>query len=206
VGKLGEEFDRVFDRLLVPRFLTEPLVRPFPFETTGAEWIPVMDMVETPTEYVVRLEVPGFHKENLDINLTGNVLRIMGHKESVQEGTDERYLYREREVGRFVRTLRLPVAAEAKPRSIPNHAMQPAVPTAYSESAISTEAPTANPASKRNLPDMMAIGIAGRPPPLPKSSTSPCGLRTAAASTASSMCASRFSRASGPIRFTLAVH
>ena len=112
VGKLGEEFDRVFDRLLVPRFLTEPLVRPFPFETAGAEWIPVMDMVETPTEYIVRLEVPGFHKENLDINLTGNVLRIMGHKESVQEGTDEMYLYREREVGRFVRTLRLPVAAE----------------------------------------------------------------------------------------------
>ena len=26
VGKLGEEFDRVFDRLLVPRFLTEPLL------------------------------------------------------------------------------------------------------------------------------------------------------------------------------------
>ena len=34
-GKLGEEFDRIFDRLLAPRLYTEPLLPPFPFETTG---------------------------------------------------------------------------------------------------------------------------------------------------------------------------
>ena len=72
-GKLGQEFEQMFDRLLVPRFLTEPLLPPFPVETTGAEWIPVMDIVETPAEYIVRLEVPGIHKENLDINLTGTL-------------------------------------------------------------------------------------------------------------------------------------
>jgi HSP20 family protein len=106
VGKLGEEFDRVFDRLLVPRFLTEP---PFPFETTGAEWVPVMDMVETVKEYVVRLEVPGFHKENLDINLTGEVLTITGKREIAPEFEGEGYLVRERAIGKFVRTIRLPV-------------------------------------------------------------------------------------------------
>ena len=47
VGKLGEDFDRVFDRMLVPRFLTEPLLPPFPFENAGAEWIPALDMIET---------------------------------------------------------------------------------------------------------------------------------------------------------------
>jgi len=108
VGKLGEEFDRVFDRLLVPRFLTEPLLPPFPFETTGAEWIPVMDMVETATEYVVRLEVPGFHKENLDINLTGELLTITGKREIAPEIEGEGYLVKERAVGKFVRTIRLP--------------------------------------------------------------------------------------------------
>ena len=106
VGKLGEDFDRVFDRLLVPRFLTEP---PFPFETTGAEWVPVMDMVETVKEYVVRLEVPGFHKENLDINLTGEVLTITGKREIAPEFEGEGYLVRERAIGKFVRTIRLPV-------------------------------------------------------------------------------------------------
>ena len=98
VGKLGEEFDRVFDRLLVPRFLTEPLLPPFPFETTGAEWIPVMDMIETATEYVVRLEVPGFHKENLDINLTGELLTITGKREIAPEIEGEGYLVKERAI------------------------------------------------------------------------------------------------------------
>ena len=107
VGKLGEEFDRVFDRLLVPRFLTEPLVPPFPFEPT-AEWVPVMDMIETAEEYVVRLEVPGFHKENLDINLTGELLTITGKREIAPELEGEGYLVRERAIGKFVRTIRLP--------------------------------------------------------------------------------------------------
>lgn len=114
VGKLGEEFDRVFDRLLVPRFLTEPLVPPFPFEAAGAEWMPVMDMVETATEFIVRLEVPGFHKENLDINLTGNVLTITGKREITPQVEGEGYLVRERVYGKFVRTLRLPAPVAEK--------------------------------------------------------------------------------------------
>ena len=113
VGKLGEEFDRVFDRLLAPRLFTEPLLPPFPYEAAGTNWIPVMDVVETPAEYIVRLEVPGIHKENLDINLSGNMLRITGHRDAMQETKDEMYLYREREVGRFVRTLKLPLAVDA---------------------------------------------------------------------------------------------
>ena len=114
VGKLGEEFDRVFDRLLVPRFLTEPLAPPFPFEASGAEWIPVMDMIETATEYVMRLEVPGFHKENLDINLTGDVLTVIGKREIAPEAEGEGYLVKERAYGKFVRTIRLPAPVAEK--------------------------------------------------------------------------------------------
>jgi HSP20 family protein len=108
VGKLGEEFDRVFDRLLAPRFVTEPLLPPFPYESAGTEWIPVMDVVENPTEYVVRFEVPGIHKENLDVNLTGELLTITGTREFVPEVEGEGYLVKERAIGKFVRTIRLP--------------------------------------------------------------------------------------------------
>ena len=114
VGKLGEELDRVFDRLLVPRYLAEPLLPPFPFETTGAEWIPVMDVIENAEEYVVRLEVPGFHKENLDINLTGVMLTITGKREIAPEIEGEGYLVRERAIGKFTRTIRLPVPVAEK--------------------------------------------------------------------------------------------
>lgn len=114
VGKLGEEFDRVFDRLLAPRFLTEPHLPPFPFETTGAEWMPVMDVIETAEEYVVRLEAPGIHKENLDINLVGDLLTITGKREITPEIEGEGYLVRERAIGKFVRTIRLPVPVADK--------------------------------------------------------------------------------------------
>ena len=113
-GKLGQEFEQTFDRLLVPRFLTEPLLPPFPVETTGAEWIPVMDIVETPAEYVVRLEVPGIHKENLDVKLTGEVLTITGKRELAPVIEGEGYLLRERAVGKFARTIYLPTKVAEK--------------------------------------------------------------------------------------------
>jgi HSP20 family protein len=115
IGQVKDDIDRVFDRFFATPSFGEMLLPAFPFEqmgTAGGEWAPVLDLTETDKEYVIRCEVPGIHKENLDINLSGNVLRIMGHKEAVQEGKGETYLYREREVGKFVRTLRLPVPVE----------------------------------------------------------------------------------------------
>ena len=86
VGKMRDEIDRVFDRFFTAPFLGEPLAFPLePMREYGAEWMPVLDLAETPKEYVIRLEAPGIHKENLDINLTGNVLKITGRKEAVQE-------------------------------------------------------------------------------------------------------------------------
>ena len=113
-GKLGEDFDRVFDRLLAPRFLPEQFLPPFPFETTGAEWMPLMDVIEKAGEYVVRIEAPGIHKENLDINLVGDMLTITGKREIAPEVEGEGYLLRERAIGKFIRTIRLPVPVAEK--------------------------------------------------------------------------------------------
>jgi HSP20 family protein len=113
-GKLGEEFDRVVDRMLAPRFLTEPLLPPFPFGTAGAEWMPVMDVVEKADEYVVWLEAPGIHKENLDINLVGEILTITGMRETAPEVEGEGYLLKERAIGKFTRTVRFPVPVAEK--------------------------------------------------------------------------------------------
>jgi HSP20 family protein len=113
-GKLGEEFDRVIDRLLAPRLYTEPLLPPFPFETAGTEWMPIMDVIENGAEYIVRLEAPGIHKENLDINLVGEILTITGKREIAPEVEGEGYLVRERVYGKFARTIRLPVSFAEK--------------------------------------------------------------------------------------------
>jgi HSP20 family protein len=67
----------------------------------------MLDLTEAAGEFIVRLEVPGFHKENLDINLTGTLLTISGRRELIPEVSGETYLRREREIGKFVRTIRL---------------------------------------------------------------------------------------------------
>lgn len=113
-GKMGQEVERFFDRFLAPGFLPEPFIPPFPFETAEAEWYPALDLTETAEEYIVRLEVPGFHKENLDIILTGTLLTINGRRELVPEVAGETYLRREREVGKFTRTIRLPALVVEK--------------------------------------------------------------------------------------------
>lgn len=112
MGKMGDELERVFDRFLAPRFLNEPFLPEFPFEAAGAEWVPTLDVVENANEFIVRLEVPGIHRENLDIQLTGQFLTITGKREMAAETPGEAFLLKERLYGKFVRRIRLtaPVA------------------------------------------------------------------------------------------------
>jgi HSP20 family molecular chaperone IbpA len=62
----------------------------FPLEKAEREaFVPALDMIETPKEYVVRCEVPGIHSKNLDISLTGSVPKITGLREEAQEGAGD---------------------------------------------------------------------------------------------------------------------
>ena len=136
VGKLGEEFDRMFDRLLAPRLYTAPLLPPFPFAAAGTEWMPVMDVIENAAEYTLRLEAPGIHKENLDINLVGEILTITGIREMVPEVEGEGYLVREQVYGKFARSIRLTVPVAEKK-----------VTAEYRDGVLVVHLPKAEPAS-----------------------------------------------------------
>ncbi len=102
VPRVRPEFDRFFERLFdIPfRRFEAPLVE--------TEWAPALDCSETEKEFVIRLEVPGVHKENLDVSLEQNVLTISGKREFRKEHESEEYIWREREEGKFIRSLRLP--------------------------------------------------------------------------------------------------
>ena len=113
IGKVKDDIDRVFDRFFGAQFPGELMAPWFPPERTDlGAFVPALDLIETPKEYVARCEVPGIHKENVDINLTGNMLKITGRRDEAHEGAGETYLWKEREAGKFVRTLRLPTAVE----------------------------------------------------------------------------------------------
>lgn len=101
---IKRDIDTLFDRLFRGPMFPEV----FPMRAIESAWEPALDFSETEKEYVVRLEVPGFHKENLDVKFDAGLLTISGHRELQAEGKGEEYLWQEREHGRFARTLRLP--------------------------------------------------------------------------------------------------
>jgi len=107
IATIRDDFDRLFDRFLGGNLFAPP---PRVYETV---WMPNLDFSENEKEYIVRLEAPGIPKEDLEINLDGQTLTLSGRREFLKEEQTEEYFWREREQGRFVRTVQLPVAVEA---------------------------------------------------------------------------------------------
>jgi len=99
------ELDRWVDRFFREPFFGMERYEAPTFETA---WAPPMDFAETEKEYVVKLEVPGIPKENLDVTLDNNVLTLSGRREFAKEERGEQYIWQEREEGKFVRSMRLP--------------------------------------------------------------------------------------------------
>lgn len=63
---------------------------------------------ETAHSVIVRIEVPGMNKEDLDVSIHGNTLRIRGEKHSAGDHQNKKYYLMERAYGRFERTIALP--------------------------------------------------------------------------------------------------
>lgn len=103
---IREDFENLFDRLFGRGFAAQPSRV---FETI---WVPSLDFSENAKEYVVRLEAPGIPKDDLEVNLEGQILTISGRRDFAKEEQNEEYFWREREQGRFVRTVRLPSAVD----------------------------------------------------------------------------------------------
>lgn len=132
---IKETIDRLFDPFLSGALWNDPFAR-----TMEPAWMPAIDFSETEGEFLVRLEVPGVHKENLDVNLTGDVLTLSGHREATKEVPVENFLYRESEVGRFSRSIRLPAPAnEGK------------VEATYADGVLTVHLPKAEPIVKNRI-------------------------------------------------------
>ena len=82
----------------------------YPTESRGEPTASALDMYETDNEVIVKVSVPGFKPEDLQITLTGDTLTIKGESKSEQEERDEKRNYIRREIrrGAFQRTVMLP--------------------------------------------------------------------------------------------------
>jgi HSP20 family protein len=106
VTTVRDEFDRIFDQLR-----TNGLFGPAPrvFESL---WSPSLDFSENEKEYLVRLEAPGIPRDDLEVNIDGQTLTVSGHRDFQNEEKTEEYFWREREAGKFMRTVQLPAAID----------------------------------------------------------------------------------------------
>jgi HSP20 family protein len=80
-------------------------------ESTAQEqeqWAPLVDVIETGEEYLIRADLPGVSKDGLSVTLDDGELTITGSRapEALPEGA--RYVFDERPHGTFTRTFILP--------------------------------------------------------------------------------------------------
>ena len=74
----------------------------------SASWTPSVDINETSDAYVVKGELPGVDKDNVDISIEDNLLIIRGEKKVETESDDEKYHRKECVYGSFERSFSLP--------------------------------------------------------------------------------------------------
>jgi HSP20 family protein len=73
---------------------------------------PRLDMYEDGGELVVKAELPGIRKKDMDIRLDGDVLTIKAEKKEEKEVKEDDYHAHERRFGQYVRYMTLPVRVD----------------------------------------------------------------------------------------------
>jgi HSP20 family protein len=74
--------------------------------------MPSLDLSETDNEFQVRIDVPGFKPEQIEIDVVNNTLRIKGEYQQEREEKEKTYHRVERRSGSFSRTVALPNAVK----------------------------------------------------------------------------------------------
>jgi HSP20 family protein len=100
-------------RDVMDRLMGESFIHPWhsPGMFFGGEAL-VLDMHETDSEVVVEATVPGVEPEEVDVQVTGNILTIKGERKEQEERKEASYIYREQRFGNFCRSVTLPTEVD----------------------------------------------------------------------------------------------
>ena len=99
ISDLRRRFDNLFDSWLGK-------------EGKG-EWLPAIDLSETPDEVIVKADIPGVEQKDLSVTLSGENLIIKGERKSETEEKTKHSHRIERRYGAFERMIKMPVAVDA---------------------------------------------------------------------------------------------
>jgi len=104
--RLRDEMDRLFEDFLPTRWLrSRPVAR---------LRLPAVDLKETETEVILKADLPGVRKEDLNVEVTSDAVTLKGESTREKGEKGEGYYHRERSWGGFERTIPLPVEVKAE--------------------------------------------------------------------------------------------
>ncbi len=108
-----EEMDRLFENFF-PRDWVQPVRQSWseiaaPFDGK----VPRIDVLEKDDAIVIRAELPGVSKDNVDISLTEDSATITANTHQEQDEEKGNYYHREITRGSFSRTVSLPIAVQS---------------------------------------------------------------------------------------------
>jgi HSP20 family protein len=94
----------------IDRFFESPLARTSEF----LGWTPAFDVYEEKDTYVVKAELPGMKREDINVSIEGGDLVISGERKSETKGEGAETYRAERYFGKFQRSVSLPATISAK--------------------------------------------------------------------------------------------
>jgi len=104
------EIDRLFDDFFGRRFpRTFGWDRPF---AEFGDFGPSVDIIDREDEVVVRAEVPGYKKDDIEVSVSGNTLTLKGNTSVEQKQEDGDYYHQEITRGAFTRSFTLPAEVD----------------------------------------------------------------------------------------------
>jgi HSP20 family protein len=105
LSALRDEIDRLFESPL------NELTRSSQQFLSG--WLPAVDLYDEGDHLVLKAELPGIKKEELNISLHGDVLTLSGERKDSGEFKEAEVFRSERFVGRFQRSITLPMSVDS---------------------------------------------------------------------------------------------
>ena len=103
----------LFERKMPSRF--EDLFEIFT-ESQGGWGSMKVDVRETPTEYLIKADLPGFEKNQVDVSLTNQLLTISAEREEKEDEKEGEYLVQERRIFSMQRAI--PLSGAGAPEQV----------------------------------------------------------------------------------------
>lgn len=107
LNRIQREMNRLFDSSLTGRGPKEDGL-------LESAWVPAMDVYESKDNVLVKADIPGLKKEEIEVSVHGDTLTIKGEKSRENETKAEDFVRTERYYGSFNRSVRLPSEVEAE--------------------------------------------------------------------------------------------